>query len=135
MIFKKNLSEEELKVVLKECLESDNMMKSLIPVRMYNMAKETHRRNEQEIKVKNALDKENRKYIKNIIVINDDLAIVETYEDLFGKGEESWFSTYINGHIDSTVCSSLDEALLLLVARKNNMKEASQWMARMIGLY
>ena len=133
-IFEREISKEELNEVLNKSIESKGIQ-SLFPMRMYNMAKETYQRNEIESKIREAMYKGDRKNIENIIIINDNLAIIETFEHLFGEGEKPWFRIYIDGHISSTVCQSLDEALLHLVARKNNMGEASQWICRMIGLY
>jgi hypothetical protein len=133
-IFEKEMSLEEVKGLLKESIDTENIIKKKLPLQMFNMAKETYIKEQKEKEIISKMYNSDKKNITNVTIIDDDSAIIETYQKLFGDKEQNWYYTYYKGDIESSVTSNFDIALLQLVAIRNNSSEATSWMAKLVGI-
>lgn len=133
-MFEKELTLEELNEYWKECYETDNMIKKRMPMRLYIMAKETHTREEKEKEIIEKIYKPEQRFVKKVTLIDDNSAIIESFEKIFGDEEKTWYRIYYNGKVSSTVTEKFDMALLRLVALKNNSEDATGYMAKLIDL-
>jgi hypothetical protein len=133
-MFEKEMTLEELNEVWKESVETEHVIKKNMPMRLYNMAKETYERDQFDEKVIDKMYESDRRKVQKIYKIDDNSAIVETFEKLFGEKEKLWYRVYLNGHVDSTVTTSFDNALIRLVALKHNCAEATGWISKMLDI-
>lgn len=133
-IFKKNITSEELNEQLKECMETSGGIKKHFPMRMYKMAKQQYEMNQKEQEIIDKMYKDARRKVKKVHVITDDLAIIKTFEEIFGDEEKTWYRTYVNGRIDSNVTDDFDMALIQLVCSKRNCEEATGWIGNMLNI-
>ena len=129
--FEKDFKKEELNETLKQCIEAKGV-KNLLPLRMFNMAKEEFKREKFEETILEILG-DDKKCVKEIVKIDDETAIVKTHQQLFGE-DRDWFIIYYKGQIEGIVTTKYEIALLRVVALKQGCAEATQWMAKMIGL-
>lgn len=123
-----------MKGLLKESIDTENIIKKKLPLQMFNMAKETYIKEQKEKEIISKMYNSDKKNITNVTIIDDDSAIIETYQKLFGDKEQNWYYTYYKGDIESSVTSNFDIALLQLVAIRNNSSEATSWMAKLVGI-
>lgn len=134
-MFEKEMNLEDLNKYWKECAESKNIIQKNMPKRLYNMAKETYEREQKEDKILKSLEKDKgKRNVKNILIIDENSAIIETFENIFGPVEKTWYRTYYNGNIVGSVTTKLDIALLQLVAIKNGNEGALQWVMKMLDI-
>jgi hypothetical protein len=133
-MFEKDMTLDELNEYWKECYETDNMIKKRMPMRLYVMAKETYTWEEKEKAIIEKIYEPDRRFVKKVTLIDDNSAIIESFEKIFGDEEKTWYRVYCNGKISNTVTEKFDMALLRLVALKSNNEEATGWMAKLIDL-
>jgi len=133
-IFGKELNLEEVNTMLKESMESTNMIRNKLPMKMFLMAQESYERQQKEQEIVNQMYSKNQQYVTKITMIDEDSAIIETFEKIFGDEALTWYRTYHKGHIDSSVTGSFDIALLQLVAVRNGNEGATRYMAKLIDL-
>lgn len=133
-MFEKELTLEELNNIWKESVETTNVIKKNMPMRLYRMAKETYERDQFDKKVIDKMYESDRRKVQKVVKIDDGSAIIETFEKLFGDKEKLWYRIYLNERVDNTVTTSFDNALIRLVALKHNCVEATGWISKMLDI-
>lgn len=132
---KDDLTLEELNNEWKESTETKNVIKQRMPMRIFHMAKETYERDQKEKEiVSNIMYEPDRRKVKNVLIIDKESAIIETFEKIFGEKEQTWYRVCYNGRVDSTVTTSFDNALIQLICLKHKSEEASGWICKMLDI-
>lgn len=133
-IFEQDFKRDSFNELIREKIDSKNFQDKLFPLRIFNMAKEQHITEEFEKKVIGKMYEPDRRKVQKVIKLDDGLAVIESFESLCdGEEEKKWYRIYYNGHVDSSVTSNLDVAIIMAMCLKHNCEDATMWICKMLG--
>ena len=134
-IFNQDFTKETFNQFMLQKINSKNIIQNAIPMRIFNTAKEQHITEEFEKKVISKMYEPDRRKVQRVIKLDDDLAIIESFESTCdGEEEKNWYRIYYNGHVDSTVTSNLDVSIIMAICLKHNCEVAGTWICRMLEI-
>lgn len=136
-IFDKEITKEELFEKLKESMETPNIVKQNFPMRLYYMAKDTYHNNKAEQEIIDKMYKGDQGKVTNVLIIDDNSAIIKTKQVLFGDEEKDWYRIYFNDRVYSECTDNFDHALIMLVCARHNgliNSDAANLIAKMLGI-
>jgi hypothetical protein len=137
-IFEKEaITQEELFEILKESMETTNMIKKHLPMRLYNMAKETYERNEQVSSILKKLYERDRSKVKDVLIIDSKTAIINTYDELFSEPEKDWYQIYFDGKMHYEYVDNFQKALILAVCTQQGYdgnSDAPELISKMLEI-
>ena len=120
----------EIFQAVKEIMEDDRLGNQIDIVRMYSAAKREY----ESMQLRNKfVEKSGKKYVNDVIIIDDKSAIVISQKD---KNIELglWYQPVILSNYQTCLYETLDEALIGLVCIKTNNMDASRWIGKMLGI-
>lgn len=136
-MFEKDITKEELVEMLKDSFETTHIVNKHIPMRLYNMAKEEFKRAELKKNIIDKMYQDDKRKVVEVVILEENLAIIKTFEKLFDNTEKNWYRVFYNGRVESSCTDNYDHALIMAVcAKTNNLinSDASVLISRMLNV-
>lgn len=131
-----NLYDSELKGndeifnAVKEIVDKENLGNKIKIVRMFSAAKREYRLNQLKDKFE---EKSGRKYIKEVVIIDEQSAIVVAQKD-DNPEHGFWYQPIILSNYSNILYETIDQALIGMVCLKTDNLNASTWINKMLGI-
>lgn len=115
---------------VKEIVDKENLGNKIEIVRMFSAARREYELNQLKDKFE---EKSGRKYIREVIVIDEQSAIVISQRD--NNPEHGfWYQPIILSNYNNVLYDTMDQALIGMVCLKTDNIDASTWINKMLGI-
>ncbi len=115
---------------VKEVVDNGNLGDKIEIVRMFSAAKREYELNQLKDKFE---EKAGRKYIRDVIIIDEKSAIVVSQKD--NNPEHGfWYQPIILSNYNNVLYETMDQALIGMVCLKTDNIDASTWINKMLGI-
>lgn len=115
---------------VKEIVDKENLGNKIEIVRMFSAARREYELNQLKDKFE---EKSGRKYIREVIVIDEQSAIVISQRD--NNPEHGfWYQPIILSNYNNVLYDTMDQALIGMVCLKTDNLNASPWINKMLGI-
>lgn len=121
---------DEIFNAVKEIADKGNLGNKIEIVRMYSAAKREYELNQLQDAFK---EKSGRKYIREVIVIDEQSAIVVSQRD-DNPEHGFWYQPIIPNNYSNVLYETMDQALIGMVCLKTDNLNASTWINKMLGI-
>lgn len=115
---------------VKEIVDKENLGNKIEIVRMFSATKREHELNQLKDKFE---EKSGRKYIREVIVIDEQSAIVVAQRD-DNPEHGFWYQPIILSNYSNVLYETMDQALIGMVCLKTDNLNASIWINKMLGI-
>lgn len=115
---------------VKEIVDKGNLGNKIEVVRMFSAAKREDELNQLKDKFE---EKSGRKYIREVIVIDEQSAIVVAQRD-DNPEHGFWYQPIILSNYSNVLYETMDQALIGMVCLKTDNLNASTWINKMLGI-
>lgn len=115
---------------VKEIVDKGNLGNKIEVVRMFSAAKRENELNQLKYKFE---EKSGRKYIREVIVIDEQSAIVVAQRD-DNPEHGFWYQPIILSNYSDVLYETMDQALIGMVCLKTDNIDASTWINKMLGI-
>ena len=115
---------------VKEIVDKGNLGNKIEVVRMFSAAKRENELNQLKYKFE---EKSGRKYIREVIVIDEQSAIVVAQRD-DNPEHGFWYQPIILNNYSNVLYETMDQALIGMVCLKTDNLNASIWINKMLGI-
>lgn len=115
---------------VKEIVDKGNLGNKIEVVRMFSAAKREYELNQLKDKFE---EKSGRKYIREVIVIDEQSAIVVTQRD-DNPEHGFWYQPIILSNYSNVLYETMDQALIGMVCLKTDNLNAFIWINKMLGI-
>lgn len=115
---------------VKEIVDKGNLGNKIEVVRMFSAAKREYKLNQLKDKFE---EKSGRKYIREVIVIDEQSAIVVTQRD-DNPEHGFWYQPIILSNYSNVLYETMNQALIGMVCLKTDNLNASTWINKMLGI-
>lgn len=115
---------------VKEVIEKENLGNKIEIVRMFSVAKREYELNELKDKFE---EKAGRKYIREVIIIDEKSAIVVSQKDN-NPDHGFWYQPIILSNYSNVLYETMNQALIGMVCLKTDNMDASTWINKMLGI-
>lgn len=115
---------------VKEIVDKGNLGNKIEVVRMFSAAKREYELNQLKDKFE---EKSGRKYIREVIVIDGQSAIVVAQRD-DNPEHGFWYQPIILNNYSNVLYETMDQALIGMVCLKTDNLNASIWINKMLGI-
>ena len=115
---------------VKEIVDKGNLGNKIEVVRMFSAAKREYELNQLKDKFE---EKSGRKYIREVIVIDGQSAIVVAQRD-DNPEHGFWYQPIILSNYSNVLYDTMDQALIGIVCLKTDNLNASTWINKMLGI-
>ena len=115
---------------VKEIVDKGNLGNKIEVVRMFSAAKREYELNQLKDKFE---EKSGRKYIREVIVIDEQSAIVISQRD-DNPEHGFWYQPIILSNYSNVLYETMDQALIGMVCLKTDNLNASTWINKMLGI-
>lgn len=120
---------DEIFNAVKEVVDKGNLGNKIEIVRMFSAAKREYELNQIKDKFE---EKSGRKYIREVLVIDEKSAIVISQKD--NNPEHGfWYQPIILSNYNNVLYETMDQALVGMVCLKTDNINASTWINKMLG--
>jgi hypothetical protein len=121
---------DEIFNAVKEIVDKENLGNKIEIVRMFSAAKREYGLNQLKDKFE---EKSGRKYIREVVIIDEQSAIVVTQKD--NNPEHGfWYQPIILSNYSNVLYETIDQALIGMVCLKTDNLNASPWINKMLGI-
>lgn len=115
---------------VKEVVDNGNLGDKLEIVRMFSAAKREYELNQLKDKFE---EKAGRKYIRDVIIIDEKSAIVVSQKS--NNPEDGfWYQPVILNNYTNILYDTMDQALIGMVCLKSGCLEAHIWISKILGI-
>lgn len=121
---------DEIFNAVKEVVDKGNLGNKIEIVRMFSAAKREYELNQLKDKFE---EKSGRKYIREVIVIDEQSAIVVAQRD-DNPEHGFWYQPIILSNYSNVLYETMDQALIGMVCLKTDNVNASTWINKMLGI-
>lgn len=115
---------------VKEIVDKGNLGNKIEVVRMFSAAKREYELNQLKDKFE---EKSGRKYIREVIVIDEQSAIVVAQRD-DNPEHGFWYQPIILSNYSNVLYETMDQALIGMGCLKTDNLNASIWITKMLGI-
>lgn len=115
---------------VKEIIDKENLGNKIEIVRMFSAAKREYELNQLKDKFE---EKAGRKYIREVIIIDEKSAIVVSQKDN-NTDHGFWYQPIILSNYSNVLYETMDQALIGMVCLKTDNIDASAWINKMLGI-
>lgn len=115
---------------VKEITDKGNLGNKIEIVRMFSAAKREHELNQLKNKFE---EKSGRKYIRDVVLIDEQSAIVVSQRD-DNPEHGFWYQPIILSNYSNVLHETMDQALIGIVCLKTDNLNASTWINKMLGI-
>lgn len=115
---------------VKEIVDKENLGNKIEIVRMFSAARREYELNQLKDKFE---EKSGRKYIREVIVIDEQSAIVISQRD-DNPEHGFWYQPIILSNYSNVLYDTMDQALIGMVCMKTDNLNASTWINKMLGI-
>lgn len=115
---------------VKEVIDKENLGNKIEIVRMFSAAKREYELNKLKDKFE---EKAGRKYIREVIIIDEKSAIVVSQKDN-NPDHGFWYQPIILSNYSNVLYETMDQALIGMVCLKTDNIDASTWINKMLGI-
>lgn len=115
---------------VKEIVDKENLGNKIEIVRMFSAARREYELNQLKDKFE---EKSGRKYIREVIVIDEQSAIVISQRD-DNPEHGFWYQPIILSNYSNVLYDTMDQALIGMVCLKTDNIDASTWINKMLGI-
>lgn len=115
---------------VKEIVDKGSLGNKIEIVRMFSAAKRENELNQLKDKFE---EKSGRKYIREVIVIDEQSAIVVAQRD-DNPEHGFWYQPIILSNYSNVLYETMDQALIGIVCLKTDNLNASTWINKMLGI-
>ena len=121
---------DEIFNAVKAFVDKGNLGNKIEIVRMFSAAKREYELNQLKEKFE---EKCGRKYVREVIVIDEKSAIVVSQKD--NNPEHGfWYQPIVLSNYSNVLYESMDQALIGMVCLKTDNIDASMWINKMLGI-
>lgn len=121
---------DEIFNAVKEVVDKGNLGNKIEIVRMFSAAKREYELNQLKDKFE---EKSGRKYIREVIVIDEQSAIVVAQRD-DNPEHGFWYQPIILSNYSNVLYETIDQALIGMVCLKTDNLNAFTWINKMLGI-
>ncbi len=121
---------DEIFNAVKEVVDKGNLGNKIEIVRMFSAAKREYELNQLKDKFE---EKAGRKYIREVIIIDEKSAIVVSQKDN-NPDHGFWYQPIILSNYSNVLYETMDQALIGMVCLKTDNIDASTWINKMLGI-
>lgn len=122
---------EDIFSAIKEVVDKGNLGNKIEIVRMFSAAKREYEHNQLKDKFE---EKSGRKYIREVIIIDEKSAIVVS-QKTDNSEHGFWYQPVVlNNYYNNALYETIDQALIGMVCLKTNNIDASIWINKMLGI-
>lgn len=121
---------DKISNAVKEVVDKGNLGNKIEIVRMFSAAKREYELKQLKDKFE---EKSGRKYIREIVIIDEQSAIVVAQKD--NNPEYGfWYQPIILSNYSNVLYETMDQALIGMVCLKTDNINASTWINKMLGI-